>query len=178
MNPAISRILVPLDFSAHSDAALRYATALASHLGASMDLLHVVEDPVTALAWSSALDLPDLSELRDSLVEEATRHLERCRTVAEGPSMQMLTVRVGRPTEVITEYAKAFAVDLVVMGTHGTSGHAGVLMGHVAACVVRHAPCPVLTLHADAIGGTSESPRAALPVTLRSVLGRFGTSRE
>ena len=144
-----------------------------------MDLLHVVEDPVATLAWSSAIDLPDLSELRNSLVEEATRHLERYRTGATSPGVPTLTsVRVGQPTDTITEYARSADVDLVVMGTHGQSSRAGMLLGSVAARVVRFAPCPVLTLHTDVIGGASESSPAVMAITLRSALGRLGTSRE
>jgi hypothetical protein len=82
-------------------------------------------------------------------------------------------------TDTITEYARTAEVSLVVMGTHGQVGLAGVLLGSVAARVVRwYAPCPVLTLHTDVIESAGRSPRAALPVTLRSALGRFGTSRE
>ena len=87
-------------------------------------------------------------------------------------------VRIGQPTAVITEYARSVGVDLVVMGTHGQSGLAGMLLGNVAARVVRYAPCPVLTLHTDVIGRVTESPRTALPLTLGYALGHLGTSRE
>ncbi len=179
MNPTILRILVPVDFSAHSEAALHYATALASRLGAALDLLHVVEDPVATLAWSSAIELSGLSERRNSLVEEATLHLDRYRSGTTDPGVPtQAVVRIGQPTAVITEYARSVGVDLVVMGTHGQSGLAGMLLGNVAARVVRYAPCPVLTLHTDVIGGVTESPRAALPLTLGYALGHLGTSRE
>jgi nucleotide-binding universal stress UspA family protein len=45
MTEAITRILVPIDFSAHSDRALRYATTLADRFNATVEVLHVVEDP-------------------------------------------------------------------------------------------------------------------------------------
>jgi nucleotide-binding universal stress UspA family protein len=50
------------------------------------------------------------------------------------------------PAEAIVEYAKAEAVDVIVIGTHGRSGFSRVLMGSVAERVVRLAPCPVLTV--------------------------------
>jgi len=179
MNLSISRILVPVDFSAHSDFAVRYATALASRLGASIDLLHVVEDPVAARTWSSAIDMPDLEGLREELVEEATRQLERCRAEASGSGVAVLTtVRVGQPLLTIPEYAKSAGVDLVIMGSHGRSGMAAVFMGSVAERAIRNAPCPVLTLHSDAIGDRREQVHASEPALLRSALGRLGTSRE
>jgi nucleotide-binding universal stress UspA family protein len=48
----------------------------------------------------------------------------------------------------ITEYAKANAIDLIIVGTHGRGGVSRLLMGSVAERVVRTAPCPVLTVHA------------------------------
>ena len=179
MNLAISRILVPVDFSPHSEEALRYATALADRLGASVDVLHVVEEPVAMLAWSSAIDMPNAPALRDTLVEEATRHLERYQALAASPGVPMLTaVRVGQPVHAITEYVRTTGVDLVVMGTHGRGGHAAAFMGSVAARMVRHAPCPVLTLHSDTLGDWREPTFAAEPALLRHALGRRGASRE
>jgi nucleotide-binding universal stress UspA family protein len=52
MTEAITRILVPVDFSAHSDRALRYATTLADRFNATVEVLHVVEDPFVSGAWS------------------------------------------------------------------------------------------------------------------------------
>jgi nucleotide-binding universal stress UspA family protein len=53
---------------------------------------------------------------------------------------------VGRPARLIAEVAKARATDLIVMGTHGRSGFAHMVLGSVAERVVRIAPCPVLTV--------------------------------
>ena len=173
MNFAISRVLVPVDFSPHSELALRYATALAGRLGASVDLLHVVEDPIAAGAWGSEIQIqiPNLSDLRKTLIEEGERRLERCWASAGGPGVHMVkTVRMGPAADAITEYAKALGIDLIVMGTHGRSGLAHLFMGSVAERVVRHAPCPVLTLRDAAL--TPE------PAALGSALGHLGTSRE
>ena len=50
------------------------------------------------------------------------------------------------PAEEIVKYAKAHAIDLIVMGTHGRGALAQLLVGSVAERVVRTAPCPVLTV--------------------------------
>ncbi len=52
----------------------------------------------------------------------------------------------GEPWRVITEMAERDVFDIIVMGTHGRSGFAHLALGSVAERVVRHAPCPVLTV--------------------------------
>ena len=179
MDFAISRILVPVDFSPHSERALRYATALAGRHGASVYLLHVVEDPIAAGAWSPEVDIPNLRDLQEGLIKEAERRLERYRTNSEGPRVPMVTAALmGLTAPTITEYAKSLGIDLIVMGTHGRSGLAHLFMGSVAERVVRHAPCPVLTLRESAVGDNAESIRMAEPAALGSALGHLGSSRE
>ena len=177
MNFAISRILVPVDFSPHSDLAFRYAMALASRLEASVELLHVVEDPIATGAWNSEIPIPYLPEIQDNLIEAGRRRLERYRACADGPRMTT-TVRVGLPSDAILEHGRVHGVDLIVMGTHGRSSLAQVFMGSVAERVVRHAACPVLTLHGAAARNTVESTFAAEHAALASALGHLGTSRE
>ena len=170
MNLAIARVLVPVDFSRHSEVALGYATALASRVGASVDLLHVVVDPVAAGAWSVEFSTQNLSDLRRNLIEDAERRIARLCASAHEPTLRLSTlVRMGQPADAITEYAKAFGINLIVMGSHGRSGLARLFMGSVAERVLRHAPCPVLTLP-DAL-----SPE---PAGLRAALGHLGASRE
>ena len=53
-------------------------------------------------------------------------------------------IHVGQPAEVISRMAAELAVDLIVMGSHGRSGVAGLLVGSVANRVLNLAPCPVL----------------------------------
>ena len=183
MNLAVSRMLVPVDFSPHSELALRYATALASRLQASVQLLHVVDDPMATGPWSSEVPIPDLSERVRNLIANAERRLERYRAAVRPPRVPITTwVRTGHPAQTITEYARAVGIDLIVMGTHGSSGPAQLVMGSVAESVVRHAPCPVLTLRHTAPGDKTEAAfgvaPAALVCTLRSALGHLGTSRE
>jgi len=183
MNFAISRILVPVDFSPHSELALRYATTLASRLGASVQLLHVVDDPMATGPWSSEVAIPDLSELLKNLIADAERRLEQSRAAVGHLRVPMATtVRTGYSAQTITEHATAGGIDLIVMGTHGRSGLAHLFMGSVAESVVRHAPCPVLTLRNTATGDKTESSLAVEPAALGSVLGtalgHLGTSRE
>ena len=58
-----------------------------------------------------------------------------------------MPVRTGVPFLEIIRYAKELEIDLIVLGTHGRTGLAHVLLGSVAERVVRKSPCPVLTVH-------------------------------
>jgi nucleotide-binding universal stress UspA family protein len=147
MNLTISRILVPVDFSAYSERALEYAIGLASRFGASLHLLHVVEDPIATGVWGGETVLPDLTELREELVKGAERQLVTYREAAARAGVSVSsTALVGLPAITIVDHAVSLGVDLIVMGTHGRTGMAHLVMGSVAERVLRHAPCPVLTV--------------------------------
>lgn len=135
---ALKHILVPVDFSTHSQAALRYAAALAEAFGAQLHLVHVVQGPaayarmyVPPEDWLLEQRVAARRELDELPVENATVTRE---------------VRTGSPLVEIIRYAKEADIDLIVMGTHGRSGLAHLLIGSVAENVVRQAPCPVLTV--------------------------------
>ncbi|MBM3778986.1 MAG: universal stress protein [Acidimicrobiia bacterium] len=149
MKPDITDILVPVDFSDHSEAAVTYAAQLAERLGASLNLLHVVEDPVATGAWGSDLQVPDLPRIREHIARASEERLKTfADTVGTGGAPFVTTVLVGRAHDAILDCAREIDADLIVMGTRGRSGLAHMLMGSVAERVVRHAACPVLTLHA------------------------------
>jgi len=151
MDLTISRILVPVDFSVHSEFALQYAIALAHRLNASLHLLHVVEDPVATGALAPEGVFTDLDELRAELIADAERRLLTYRGQAERAQVPVVTAaRVGLTSPAILEHAKTLNVDLIVMGTHGRTGVAHLFVGSVAERVLRHAPCPVLTVREGA----------------------------
>jgi nucleotide-binding universal stress UspA family protein len=137
----LKNILVPHDFSDTSDAAMQYAVALARAFGARLQVLHVSEkarlDMSTAFPLKSDLSIED--EIREHLSKiMSTRDFRELKPEFE--------VRTGTPYLEIVRYAKDRNVDLIVMGTHGRGFVAHAVMGSVAEKVVRHAPCPVLTV--------------------------------
>jgi nucleotide-binding universal stress UspA family protein len=142
----ITRILVPTDFSADAEAAVRYALDLARRVNALVHVVHVVEDPIAAGMWSSEIYNVDIEGLQINLVRDAERRL-RAR-VANGDPAVTMEVRKGAAAKQILEAAGEWGSDLIVMGTHGRTGFAHMVMGSVAEKVVRLAPCPVLTLRA------------------------------
>jgi len=142
----LARILVPIDFSPHAKKALEYAVDLATKFGAEITLLHVLEQLVYPGEWLVAM--PTTS----SFVPETRRALEeKLEGMMEDQSVKKkITVRMGRAWQEIVEFAKERGSDLIVMGTHGYTGVQHVLLGSVAEKVLRHAPCPVLSIRADA----------------------------
>jgi nucleotide-binding universal stress UspA family protein len=158
MTNIITRILVPIDFSAHSERALDHAAALAKTFGASVELLHVVEDPFAHGGWGSEMYIPDITQTRQAAIEDAERQIEATRTAIADRRVPIVTsVRMGRPAPTIIEHADAVNANLIVMGTHGRTGVARMLIGSVAEQVVRTAHCPVLTVRPLASGDAARA---------------------
>lgn len=150
----ITRILVPTDFSPHAEAAYRYALELALGFQATVHVMTVVEDPIASGMWSSELYTAEIAGLQMNLARDAEQRL-KASVPAAGASVTT-EVRTGNTARQILEVAKEQHADLIVMGTHGRTGIAHVVMGSVAERVVRLAPCPVLTLRA----GTDQAAAA------------------
>jgi universal stress protein A len=145
--PRIHRIVVPVDFSEASERAIDYAGGLARLLGASLHLIHVVEEIVVP-SGPMELCLPDTSTLRERLHADARSQLAAivARLKAAGPQRVTREIRDGLPAESIAQVTVDCGADLVIMATHGRTGLAHLLMGSVAERVIRTAPCPVLVI--------------------------------
>jgi nucleotide-binding universal stress UspA family protein len=165
----IKRMLVPTDFSPASDIAFNYALDMARRQGASLHLLHVIDDASFATAYPDGFYV-ELPGLRAQLTDEAKRRLEamtsRCETLGVTASVE---VAIGRPARIVTEVAAFRGTDLIVMGTHGRSGFAHLVLGSVAERVVRTAPCAVLTVRdtsriADSIAAEAVTRRQTATV--------------
>jgi nucleotide-binding universal stress UspA family protein len=122
-------ILFATDFSPSSEAAGQFAGLYARRLGARLHLLHVLParepGPVPAHRLS---DLARRIGASDDCVSE------------------MVT---GSAADEIVGYARRNGIALIVVGTHGRTGFSRALLGSVAERVMRHAPCPVLTVPAN-----------------------------
>ncbi len=145
---AISKILVPVDFSDCSRAAVAAALTMAQTFEAELELLHVHEVPFTAGAV--LVRTPDGREVTmDAFLGEESRRLldemvESVDDLANAPHHEVVKGGVAHVS--IVERAKAIGAELIVMGTHGRSGLSHLLMGSVAEKVLRAAPCPVLVV--------------------------------
>jgi universal stress protein A len=129
----LKKILVATDFGEASAAALRYGRELATAFAATLRLLHVAEDlSVTGLGVNGYVGLPP------EVLQDDDRRLLKA---------EAITISSNRIAGTIVEYARANAVDLIVVGTHGRRALSHMMLGSVAERVVRTAPCPVLTVH-------------------------------
>jgi nucleotide-binding universal stress UspA family protein len=134
----LKQILVPIDFGEASEVALDYGRALARTFGASLHVLHVMEN----------LFLRPMAGDPSQLKAAAALHLSQRITDDDRAALQATAVleTSDNPAEEIAKYATSHAIDLIVMGTHGRGALAQLLVGSVAERVVRTAPCPVLTV--------------------------------
>jgi nucleotide-binding universal stress UspA family protein len=146
MAATVTRILVPTDFSTASGAALDFAKTLAVRFGASLHLLHVLEDPYVTGAFAADVYAPPPAGLRESWLRNAETTMASLLTDTDKMTFNATTdVVFGPIAHTIVERASEMGADLIVMGTHGRGGVAHLLMGSVAERVVRTAGCPVLT---------------------------------
>lgn len=140
------KILVPLDFSEHSERAVQLAAELARRYQAPLTLFHVYELVPYAAPEGHALYTPPPPVT--GLFEEFERRLQevKARAIDAGAGEVDTLLREGFVAPQIIELAQEKHFDLIVMGTHGRQGISHLLMGSVAEKVVRTAPCPVLTV--------------------------------
>ena len=158
-----TRILVPFDFSAPSEAALALARGLARVFGASIHLLHVVEDQFVTGVLGTVTYVPHTAGTQALLIERARAGLAAELSDDDRRSLRATSaVIVGTAARTIVDYAADSGFDLIVMGTHGRSGVAHLVVGSVAEQVVRTAHCPVMTVR-DAPGPV------ALPVPAKEL---------
>jgi len=143
-----ARILVGTDFGEASDAAVNCARVLAWTFGASLALVHVVEDVEADLLMAGGSIA--LSEARQSKTNaEARARLAAVAATVRQEGLEPTTaLLVGEPAQEVLQYAADHLCDLIVVGTHGRRGVGRLIFGSVAESIVRGAPCPVLTLRA------------------------------
>jgi nucleotide-binding universal stress UspA family protein len=142
--PQIQNILVAVDFSDYSEAALQYATVLAETFGATLTLVHSVEPYVYPEDLSAGFTIEQIDA---RWIQKQKEKLEALRQTIKKGIPATVVVTMGTPWNRIVGAAKSWNADLIVIGTHGRTGLKHALMGSTAERVVRHATCPVLVVH-------------------------------
>jgi nucleotide-binding universal stress UspA family protein len=142
-------LLVPIDFSEHSQLTIEHATRLAAFTGANIKVLHVFQIPDFSAGFYQGLYIEN---------ELVKTHLERAKAEAKAQLSQITdqiqarglqaepVLRVGNPYEEITNAAKELGTDLIVIGSHGRGGLTRLLLGSTAERVIQYALCPVLVV--------------------------------
>ncbi len=141
----LKNILVATDFSEPSTVAMAYGRDLARAYGATLHVLHVVED--MRLRFGPEVGFVS-ADLQTDFEKMAHRDLDAVITADDKNTLTVVPV-VATHVNVahgVTNYAAANAIDLIIVGTHGRGAIKKFLMGSVAERVVRTAPCPVLAV--------------------------------
>lgn len=143
----VRRILFPTDFSTPARYAQQYAVALAEQFGAELHVLHVISPlsaqyPDTTAIWA----LPPIDAEVDTWAARESLAAELAEVVKTN-IVAVQAVSIGFAIDEILKYVKRHAIDIVVIGTHGRTSLARLLLGSVAEKLVRTCDCPVLTVH-------------------------------
>jgi len=133
--PRLQQLLVPLDFSGKSRQALRYAVPLAQKFAARIHLVHVLRPAAKTTPAALA-----------QLKHEAIKRLGEMSALLPPRLRAGNAVLVGKPAEEILALAARNNIDLIVLTTKGLTGLKRVLVGSTAEHIMRHAPCPVMSV--------------------------------
>jgi nucleotide-binding universal stress UspA family protein len=146
-NPAINHILVPIDFSQHSQKALRYAKELAATYNAQLDLLHVIEEPIypSFYVFDRVSSTKPMLDIEIEAQEELKRWIKELELPLTSTNIHVINGHAARD---ITKFAQENGMDMIVIATHGLTGIQHLLLGSVTEKVVRLATCPVFTIKA------------------------------
>ncbi len=140
---ALKKILVPIDFSESSKKAAMYAVAMAKQFRARLAFVHVIV-PFYAMDPYAILQECGLEDQLRQIAEDKLAALVRDEIPAGIASERLLCY--GSPATEIVEAARKLNADLIIISTHGYTGLKHAMLGSTTENVVRHAPCPVLTV--------------------------------
>jgi|SRR5947207_8937235 len=140
----VKRIVVATDFSDGSDRALMVAIKHAKPLGAAIDLVHVYPMPAAGV-MSPIPGVVPMPPPGPEVLEGIERRLSDLAAKVRAARVECVaTTLQGVAAGQVVDYARRFAAEMIVTGTHGRTGVRRVLLGSVAEEVLRKARCPVL----------------------------------
>jgi len=143
----IKTIVVAVDFSPSSDAALDAAIELARQLGAEIHVVHSYELHVpTMIPYDVSIPQSFIDETRNAAAKKLAGEVAKVTDAGIAVHSHL----ADRPaSSVIASTAESVGADLIVIGTRGLTGLKHVLLGSVAERTLRAAPCSVLTVKTD-----------------------------
>ncbi len=141
----LKRILAPIDFSGHSRQALSVARRIAADYGATLQVLHVLQDIIHPAFYNMGAFA--LRDLQPDIEERAEQALRELLSESAGPEVHAeYSIVEGHAAHAIEDFARRNETDLIVIATHGLTGLEHFMMGSVTEKIVRRASCPVLVL--------------------------------
>ena len=166
------RLLVPLDGSSRAESALPMAVRVAQAEHAELLLVHAVPEPeLTAIGPVELEDVELRARLMHRNEQVAKDYLDQiCARIADkGVSVRTMMLRGGDARRLLFRAIDDKAADLVVLASHGRSGHVDVAIGSVAAYLIAHAHVPLLIIRSYPIErGHSPSHRAHIRLPSRA----------
>ncbi|MBW2272092.1 MAG: universal stress protein [Deltaproteobacteria bacterium] len=142
----LATIVAATDFSPTAELALERAKELAREHGARVVLAHAITLQPFAAGGPELGTLP--SDFEYQVREASVKRLENLAEAIRGEGIDVETkVHSGLPAGMANSVAAEVDADLMVIGTRGLSGFKHLVLGSTAEEIIRHAPCPVLTVH-------------------------------
>ena len=143
-------ILVPVDFSSHSESALVCAAELAEKLGNELIILHVVHDPGEAPGYYSVKgrnkQLRRMEDVAREMLDDYFQKMQKKHPGLSALKDATTMLVVGLPVNRILESVEKVDARMIIMASQGRTGLAHVLLGSKAEQVVRLAPVPVMII--------------------------------
>ncbi len=145
----MKKILVPTDFSSYADAALKLALKIAEKSGGEIILLNVMLTPEHAQVHANAQTIhiggADENAYLQQAVEGTRKNLQ---ALIDQLSYKQISYEItsGNITQSIIKQSEKDEIDLIVMGTQGSSNYDAIFVGSNAEKVIRMAECPVITI--------------------------------
>lgn len=139
-------IILPIDFSTPSIAALPWARRISEALDVAIHCIYVVEEHqiYAMLDMPVPVQIPTTQEIAEIASKRLAEFAaDQLKGLDSAPQTKVL---IGRPAEEIVAYAAEADAEMIVMATHGHSGIEHVLLGSTTEAVLRHAKCPVLSI--------------------------------
>jgi nucleotide-binding universal stress UspA family protein len=152
---AVKNVLFATDFSETAEAALPYAMAICRRFGSTLHSVHVLSETST-LFMTGGVDYVSASTIYEDAYTDAKERLDQMALRLDG-ILHRNHVRHGLLWKNLAAVIAENKIDLIVVGTHGRTGLGKLVLGSVAENILRHAPCPVLTIGPKVFG------RAKLP---------------
>lgn len=157
----IKNIVVPTDFSETAELSIRHAITLAKLYGAEVHLVHVLE------SYTTNVNIPEFKEVDAVIVNLFEKVEQKLKEYAHNLSLETgITLHTHAATggikAKVINYAKKINADLIITGTHGTSGVREFFMGSNSYRIVSEAPCPVISVRND--DGKAEYKNIVMPI--------------
>jgi nucleotide-binding universal stress UspA family protein len=166
---SIKNLLYATDFSDTSETALPYAKAISRRFGSTLHVAHVLSD-TRLLLMTGGVDYVTFETLYEDAQNIAKEKVEKV-TARLGDIPNRSHVRHGQVWTNLSGIVAENRIDLIVVGSHGRTGLGKLLLGSVAEDILRHAPCPVLTVGPKVCGRSKlpdfdDNTRALAPLEL------------